>query len=79
MSAETIEARLRRVIIDTNGVEPSLLTLDVTFDALGFDELDSVELVIAIEKEFGIEVPDEDFATWTCMRDGLTYIEGRAA
>lgn len=72
---EITEERLRRVIIDTNSPVLAELTLDATFDELGFDELDSIELVVAVEKEFDIEVPDEDFEKWTCMRNVLEYVE----
>ena len=71
---ESIEERIRRVVADTNGLLHAEITLDATFDELGFDDLDSVELVMAVEKEFGIAVPDEDFEKWNCVRDALDYV-----
>lgn len=73
----TTEERLRRVICDTNNTDPVELTLNATFDELGYGDLDLVELLLAVEKEFGIEVPDEDFEKWTCAQDALNYIEAK--
>ena len=56
-----IESRVRDIIVNELGVEPSKVTPEASFvEDLGADSLDTVELVMAFEEEFGIEIPDED-------------------
>ena len=57
----TIEARVKKVIVEQLGVKEEEVTNDASFvDDLGADSLDSVELVMALEEEFETEIPDED-------------------
>ena len=58
------------------GVEESQVTLDASFTAdLNADSLDTVELIMEFEKEFGISIPDEDTAQINTVRDVVAYIE----
>ncbi len=58
---ETIEERVRKVIADTLGVEPEKITPEssLVYD-LGADSLDTIEVIMALQEEFDIEIPDED-------------------
>jgi acyl carrier protein len=53
------------------------VAIDDTFDGLLFDSLDAVELCMAIEDEFEIEVPDEDYVKWKSVKDVVDYVKGR--
>jgi acyl carrier protein len=58
---EPVADRVKKIIVDQLGVEEDLVTPEASFvDDLGADSLDTVELVMALEEEFGIEVPEED-------------------
>ncbi|MFC3693086.1 acyl carrier protein [Chenggangzhangella methanolivorans] len=61
--ADTLE-RLRRIAVDEQGVDAAAFTLEAEFESFGLDSLDMVELLISIEEEFGIEVPDAQFEGW---------------
>lgn len=76
MSAESIEEKVRQIIVDELGVEESEVTPNARFiDDLGADSLDTVELVMRFEEEFGIEIPDEDAEKILSVRDAMEYIE----
>ena len=56
-----VEERIKKIIVEQLGVDEEDVTTDAAFvDDLGADSLDTVELVMAFEEEFGIEIPDED-------------------
>jgi acyl carrier protein len=62
--------------VDQLGVEEELVTPEASFvDDLGADSLDTVELVMALEEEFGIEIPDEDAEKITRVKEAVDYIE----
>ncbi|HMY75300.1 MAG TPA: acyl carrier protein [Blastocatellia bacterium] len=64
------------MIVDELGVDESEVTLDASFtDDLGADSLDTVELVMRFEEEFGIEIPDEGAEKISRVRDAIAYIE----
>jgi acyl carrier protein len=67
---------VKKIIVDQLGVEEETVTPEASFvDDLGADSLDTVELVMALEEEFGIEIPDEDAEKITRVREAVDYIE----
>ena len=70
-----IEAKVKDIIINELGVEPEKVTPNASFvEDLGADSLDTVELVMAFEEEFGIEIPDEDAEKLQTVGDAINYI-----
>ena len=71
-----IEVRVKKIIAEQLGVEESQVTSEKAFVAdLGADSLDTVELVMALEEEFGQEIPDEEAEKLQCVGDVIKYIE----
>lgn len=71
-----IESRVKDIIINELGVEAEKVTTDASFvEDLGADSLDTVELVMAFEEEFGIEIPDEDAEKMQTVGDAVEYIK----
>ena len=69
-----IEARVKKIIAEQLGVEESQVTNEKTFVAdLGADSLDTVELVMALEDEYEIEIPDEDAEKITTVQNAIDY------
>lgn len=74
--ASSIEEKVKQVIVEQLGVDESEVTPTASFiDDLGADSLDTVELVMALEESFGIEIPDEDAEKIVTVRDATSYIE----
>ena len=74
-----IAERVKSIIVEQLGVDEEEVTQEASFtDDLGADSLDIVELVMAFEEEFGIEIPDEDAEKISNVRDAITYIETNA-
>ena len=74
MSAE-LEERVKVIIVEQLGVEASQVTEKAKFvDDLGADSLDTIELVMALEEEFSIEIPDEDAEKIVSVGDAINYI-----
>ena len=70
--SEPTEARVREIIINELGVEPEKVTDEASFvEDLGADSLDTVELVMAFEEEFGIDIPDEDAEQMRTVGDAI--------
>ncbi len=71
-----MEAKVKAIIVDKLGVEESQVTPDASFtDDLNADSLDTVELIMEFEKEFGISIPDEDTQKINTVKDVIDYIE----
>jgi len=74
MAAE-LEDRVKEIIVEQLGVEASQVTEKAKFvDDLGADSLDTIELVMALEEEFSIEIPDEDAEKIVSVGDAITYL-----
>jgi acyl carrier protein len=74
-----IAKKVASIIIDKLGVEESEITPSASFtNDLGADSLDTVELIMEFEKEFGIEIPDEKAEGIATVGDAITYIEENA-
>ena len=72
-------ARVREIIAQELGVEQEKVVDDANFvDDLGADSLDTVELVMAFEEEFGIEIPDEDAERMQTVREAIAYLNDKA-
>jgi len=68
--------KIKEVIIDKLGVEESAITQEAHFvNDLGADSLDTVELIMEFEEEFGIEIPDEDAENITTVNSAIKYID----
>ncbi|HEY7289163.1 MAG TPA: acyl carrier protein [Vicinamibacterales bacterium] len=75
----TIEERVKKIVVEQLGVKEDEVTPNASFvDDLGADSLDTVELVMAFEEEFGIEIPDEDAEKITRVKEAVEYIESHA-
>lgn len=69
-----IEARVKKIIIEQLGVKEEQVTNEASFvEDLGADSLDTVELVMALEEEFELEIPDEDAEKITTVQNAIDY------
>jgi acyl carrier protein len=72
----SVTERVKSIIVDQLGVDEEEVTPAASFvDDLGADSLDTVELVMAFEEEFDIEIPDEDAEKITTVKEAIEYIE----
>ena len=68
--------RVKKIVVEHLGAEADKVTEDASFiDDLGADSLDTVELVMAFEEEFGVEIPDDAAEKITTVKDAIDYIE----
>ena len=75
-----VAQKVKSIIAEQLGVKIEEVTDNASFvDDLGADSLDTVELVMALEEEFGIEIPDEDAEKMTNVGEAVRYIEEKAA
>src|SRR5215475_14077783 len=80
MAEKPIEEKVKDIIVEQLGVNPEQVTPQASFiEDLGADSLDIVELVMAFEEEFGVEVPDEDAEKLQTVGDVIKYIEEKAS
>ena len=74
------EERVKKIVVEHLGVEADKVTMDASFiDDLGADSLDIVELVMAFEEEFGVEIPDDAAETILTVGDAVKYIDKASA
>ena len=74
-----IGERVKKIVVEHLGVEAEKVTEGASFiEDLGADSLDTVELVMAFEEEFGIEIPDESAEKITRVKEAIDYIEAHA-
>ena len=70
--------KVKEIIVDKLGVEDGKITMEAKFiDDLGADSLDTVELIMEFEEEFGIEIPDDDAEKMTTVGAAVEYIDGK--
>ncbi len=75
-----IEDKVKSIIAEQLGVKIEEVTNEASFiDDLGADSLDTVELVMALEEEFSIEIPDEDAEKMTTAGDAMKYVQEKSA
>ena len=76
----SVEERVKQIIVEKLGVDEGEVTPTASFvDDLGADSLDTVELVMAFEEAFGIEIPDEDAEKIATVKDAVDYIQKHGA
>ena len=76
MAEKSIEERVKAIIVEQLGVNADQVTADAKFiEDLGADSLDTVELVMALEEEFGNEIPDEEAEKLQSVGDVVKYVE----
>ena len=74
-----IEARVKAIIVDKLGVDESEVTPNASFtNDLGADSLDTVELIMELEKEFGMSIPDDQAEKIATVKDAVDYIANNA-
>jgi acyl carrier protein len=72
--------RVKKIVVNHLGVEPEKVTENASFiDDLGADSLDTVELVMAFEEEFGVEIPDDSAETILTVGDAISFLEKNSA
>jgi acyl carrier protein len=72
----SIEERVKNIIVEQLGVDAEQVVTGASFvDDLGADSLDTVELVMAFEEEFDLEIPDEDAEKMRTVGDAITYLD----
>ena len=77
--ADGSEARVKEIIVNELGVEADKVTTEASFvEDLGADSLDTVELVMAFEEEFGLDIPDEDAEQMRTVGEAVDYLKKNA-
>ena len=72
----SVEDRVRKIVVDQLGVKEEEVTLEASFvDDLGADSLDTVELIMEFEKEFDIQIPDDQAENIATVGQAISYIE----
>lgn len=73
-----VEQKVKKIIVEQLGVDEGEVTPDASFvEDLGADSLDTVELIMVLEEEFGIEIPDDDAEKIVHVKDAAQYIKDR--
>src|SRR3972149_1917618 len=74
-----VEEKVKSIIVEQLGVDANEVTPEASFiDDLGADSLDTVELVMALEEEFGLEIPDEEAEKIAKVKDAVAYIQAHS-
>lgn len=74
----TLVERVKKIVVEQLGVDAAEVTPEASFiDDLGADSLDTVELVMAFEEEFGLEIPDEEAEKLLTVGRALEYLQGK--
>jgi acyl carrier protein len=74
----SLEEKIRDIIVDKLGVAPEKVKPEANFiDDLGADSLDTVELVMAFEEEFNVEIPDDDAQKITTVKSAMDYLQNK--
>jgi acyl carrier protein len=77
--AQDVFEKVKKIIVEQLSAEESEVTPEASFiEDLGADSLDIVELIMALEEEFGVEIPDEDAEKITTVSDAVKYIQEHA-
>ncbi|MBF0626431.1 MAG: acyl carrier protein [Magnetococcales bacterium] len=75
-----IAERVKKIVVEQLGVEPDQVTEEANFvDDLGADSLDTVELVMALEEEFGCEIPDEAAEKITTVKEAIEFLKDKVS
>lgn len=78
--AATVEERVKKIVVEQLGVKDEEVTNDASFvDDLGADSLDTVELVMALEEEFGTNIPDEEAEKITTIQQAVDYVKAHTS
>jgi acyl carrier protein len=78
MAEQSIEEKVKAIIVEELGVDESEVTPEAKFiEDLGADSLDTVELVMRFEEDFGLEIPDEDAEKILSVKDAINYIQAK--
>ncbi|MGB9876751.1 MAG: acyl carrier protein [bacterium] len=72
-----IAEKVRNIVAERLNVNPEEVTLETTFEDLGADSLDVMDLIMELEQEFDIEIPDEDAEKIRTIEDTVNYIQSR--
>ncbi|MCP3676258.1 MAG: acyl carrier protein [Deltaproteobacteria bacterium] len=76
----SVEIKVKKIVVDQLGVSEEEVKDNASFvDDLGADSLDTVEMVMAFEEEFGIEIPDEDAEKIRVVKDAVVYIDKKVS
>ena len=74
----SVEAKVKEIIVENLGVDQEKVTEQASFvEDLGADSLDTVELVMAFEEEFDVEIPDEDAEKMRTVGEAITYLKNK--
>ncbi|HEU5011148.1 MAG TPA: acyl carrier protein [Roseiflexaceae bacterium] len=80
MPAPEMEARLKKIVAEQLGVDESKIVPSARFtEDLNADSLDLVEMIMSLEEEFSVEIPDEDAEKIVTVQDAITYIDTHSA
>lgn len=80
MNSMNLEERVKNLVVTQLGVDTSKVTREASFiDDLGADSLDTVELVMAFEEEFDLEIPDEDAQRMRTVSDIINYLKDKVS